>query len=358
MRDIISKKYPKEIPRLHYHIIAWSLFITYEVSLSAAIRGSYNHFSDYLLHYLLYILLFYVHCYLVLGTVTLSNIFDYVKLLVYLSLELTVYYCCNVIINEYLVSSGLPVNVIDTSSELFHLATFYRFIYIAALSTAFRIAVNLLKSQKRNLEFVTETLLHEREKESLRTELLSSELSFLRSQINPHLLFNSLNTIYNRVRKQDPANAKHVLALAELMHYSLGAKGPQDKVLVTSELEHIENYIDLQRMRFSTEIICNIKHDECELTIIPFLLITLIENIFQHGDLKAPQQPPSIELSTGHGTLVMLTCNQIRVDRIPGNGVGLYNTAKRLDLHYSDTHTFEYSSDQNIFKLKLTIKLK
>lgn len=348
----------KEISRIYYHIIAWGLFITYEVSLSAAIRGSHNHSSDYLLHYLLYILLFYVHCYLVLKNAALNKLIGYGKLLVYICLELTGYYLANVLINDYLASSGYPVNVIDTSSELFHLATFYRFIYIAGLSTAFRIAVNLLKSQERNLEFVTETLIHEKEKESLRTELVSSELSFLRSQINPHLLFNSLNSIYNRVRKKDAISAKHLLALAELMHYSIRSNGPRDKVLVTSELEHIENYIELQQMRFSNEIICKRNHEDIELTIIPFLLITLIENMFQHGDLKSALQPPFINFSTCDGTLEMATRNQIRTDRIPGHGLGLYNTAKRLTLHYPGSHSFQYSSDQNIFNLKLIIKLR
>ncbi len=342
---------------VYYHIIAWTLFITYEVSLSGAIRGSYNHFSDYLLHYPLYILLFYAHCYLVLKNISFKRLSDYVKLLIFLALEFACYYGCNVLIKHYLLSSGLPVNVIDPSSRLFHLGTIYRFIYIAGLSTGFRIAINLIKSHKKNLEFITETLIHEREKESLRTELVSAELSFLRSQINPHFLFNSLNSVYNRIRKNDPHSAEYVMALADLMKYALQPQGAEDKVPIESELEHISNFIKLQRMRYATDIDFNVSMDDKELKIIPLLLITMVENVFQHGDLKNEQSRPAIEITVSGGELVLQTKNLIRKDHRPGNGLGMANIRKRLELQYKNRYILEYSADQDIFKLKLVIKL-
>lgn len=358
MRDLILKYNPNKFSTIYYHIIAWFLFITYEITLSAAIRNSFNRFSDYLLHYILYILLFYVHCYFVLRSTSLKKLTDYSRLSIYFLLELAGYYGCNVLVNNYLVSSGSPVNVIDTSSRLFHLATFYRFIYIAGLSTAFRIAINLLKSQKRNHEFVTETLIHEREKESLRTELVSAELSLLRSQINPHFLFNSLNSVYNRIRKNDPHSADYVMALADLMKYALQPQAPTDLVPLESELEHISNYIKLQRMRYATEIDFNIFNDEQELQIIPLLLITLIENVFQHGALNHPQSRPLIEITVSGGELVLRTSNYIRRDHQAGNGVGLANTQKRLEALCANQYVLEHGADKNIFNLKLHIKLR
>lgn len=358
MRDLILKYKPGRLSTTYYHIVAWALFITYEVSLSAAIRESFNRLSDYILHYLLYILLFYVHCYLVLGNTSLKKVKDYFRLLIFLLLELACYYGCNVLINDYLVSSGSPVNVIDTSSRLFHLATFYRFIYIAAFSTAFRIAINLIKSHKKNLEFITETLIHEREKESLRTELVSAELSFLRSQINPHFLFNSLNSVYNRIRKNDPHSAEYVMALADLMKYALQPQDAEDKVPVESELEHISNYMKLQQMRYATDIDFNISIDDKELKIIPLLLITMVENVFQHGDLKNEQSRPVIEITVSGGELVLQTKNLIRKDHRPGNGLGMANIRKRLELQYKNRYILEYSADQNTFNLKLVIKLR
>ncbi|MGB4398197.1 MAG: histidine kinase, partial [Daejeonella sp.] len=164
---------------------------------------------------------------------------DYVKLLIYLTLEMVLYYGANVAINEFLVYSEIPVNIVDTYSKLFFLATLYRFIYIAGLSTAFHIALNLLKSQRRNHHIATEKLIAEKENESLRTELVSAQLSLLRSRVNPHFLFNTLNSVYNRIRKNDPNSAEYVMALAELMRYAFQPEAAGDEVPLEDELEHI-----------------------------------------------------------------------------------------------------------------------
>jgi len=284
-------------------------------------------------------------------------VLDYAILLIYISLELVGFYICNVLINEYLLLSGSPINVIDTSSRLFHLAAVYRFIYIAGLSTAYRIALNLLKTQKRNLEFITETLTHEKEKDILRTELLSAKLSLLRSQVNPHFLFNSLNSVYNRIRKNDPNSAEYVMALADLMRYALQPETATDEVPVESELEHISNYLKLQLMRYGTEVDLKITVEEADLKIAPLLLIIIVENVFQHGDLKNVNRP-LIKILVSKGELVLETKNFIRSDHRPGNGVGLFNVRKRLEYQYKYRFEFDYITDRQIFKLKLQIKLR
>ncbi|SKB40224.1 sensor histidine kinase [Daejeonella lutea] len=358
MRDLVLKNIPEKRYTIYYHVVAWVVFICYEVTLSAAIRGSYNHYSDYLFHYPLYIILFYVHCFIILADLSVKTVIDFVKLSLFLGLELAVYYGLNVLINNYLAASGWEVNVIDPSSRLFHLGTFYRFLYIAGLSTGFRIALNLLASQRRNIEYLTETLTHQKEKESLKAELLNSELSFLRSQINPHFLFNSLNSVYNRIRKNDPNSAEYVMALADLMQYALKPQAATEEVPVEDELDHISNYFKLQQMRYSAHIDLKIFNEDRELKIIPLLLISLVENVFQHGDLNRADIPPIIEISVLDGQLNLQTSNYTRTDPRRGNGVGLTNTRKRLELHYPGRYSLEYGADKNIFKLKLHLNLK
>lgn len=358
MRDITLKLLPKIETKIYYHIISWSLFITYEVTLSGAFRGSYNHFSDYLFHYPLYILLFYIHYYWVLQTLPLRSIASYGKLVIYLWVEFACYYGCNVVINDYLESTSWPVEVINPSSPLFHLGTFYRFIYIVSLSTAYRITMNFLEAQKRNLEFVTETLIKERENELLRTELISAELSLLRSQVNPHFLFNSLNSVFNRIRKNDPHSAEYVMVLAELMRYALQPESAGNEVEVESELEHIANYLKIQTMRLSPELDVNIQVKEFDLKIAPLMLITIIENVFKHGDLNNANCRPLIEIIISEGGLVLLTKNFIRRDHSAGNAMGLINIRKRLENQYKDRFEFYYGADGNIFNVKLKVKLR
>ncbi len=347
----------KEKPTIYYHVVAWTLFITYEIVLSAAIRGFYNHFWDYLFRYPLYIILFYAHCYLVLGENPLRKFSDYSKLSFYLLLEMALYYVINVLINEYLISSGVPVNIKDTFSWFFVLGTLFRFIYITGLSTAFRIALNLLKTQKRNLEYINETLTHEKEKEILQTQLLSAKLSLLRSQVNPHFLFNSLNSLYNRIRKNDPNSAMYVMALADLMRYAL-QETTSDEVPVESELDYISNYLKLQSMRYSTEVDISIKVDEPDLKIAALLLINIVENVFKHGDLKNADCRPFIRIIVSNGELLLETKNYIRPDHSPGNGVGLINVRKRLEYQYKDRFEFDYAAKGKIFNVKLFIKLR
>lgn len=358
MRDIIFNISRRNITVVHYHILFWTIFILYEITLAAAIRERFNHFADYFLHYLLNILLFYVHCYVVLGNKRFKQISDYRKLLLHLLLVISCYYLISVGINKLLVSSGIPVNVTDSSSRLFQLAIVYRCIYIMGLSTAYRVTLNLIKNRQRIHDYNTQTLIAEKEKATLRMELASSELAFLRSQINPHLIFSCLTSIYNRVRKKDTVSAEYLLAMAELMRSALKSRNSTDEVLLVSEIKHITNYIGLQGMSYSPVINFNTSIDDFELKIIPMLLITLIENIFQHGDLQHPHTIPLIEIETFQGELTLRTKNYIRADHTPGNGVGLANTRKRLDFHYRHRYLFEYFADQDIFKLKLVIKLK
>ncbi|MEJ7693210.1 histidine kinase [Daejeonella sp.] len=358
MRDLIFNLTRKNNPPVYYHILFWGLFMVYEITLAAAIRERFNHFADYSLHYLLNIFLFYFHCFFVIGKRQYYSIADYRYVAGLLALELICYYLGTVSINKVLTSAGISVSVPDTSSKLFHLSLLYRCLYIIGLSTGFRIALNLLDSRDRIHKFITQNLIAEKEKATLRTELLSAELSFLRSQINPHFLLNSLNSVYNRIRKNDPNSAEYVMALADLMQYALQPPTATDEVPIESELDHISNYLKLQRMRYSAEMEVKISNDEPDLKIAPLLLITLIENVFQHGELNNPKSAPKIEIMISLGELMLQTRNQIRSDHRPGNGVGLPNTQKRLELQYKDRYSLNYGAEKNIFNVKLTIQLR
>jgi sensor histidine kinase YesM len=358
MRDKTFNLRSGRLTIVHYHIFFWLVFIIYEVTLAAAIRERFNHIADYAAHYLLNILLFYIHCYYVLGTRQLNRLKDYRRALLYLFLEISCYYLFSIWINKLLLLTGIPVNVPDSTSKLFQLSVIYRCLYMIGLSTAFRIALNFITNRERLHEYVTQNLLAEKEKATLRTELVSAELSSLRSQINPHFLFNTLNSVYNRIRKNDPNSAEYVMVLADLMRYALQPQTATDEVFVQSELEHITNYMKLQQMRYSTEIDFKVSTDDKELKIVPLLLITLIENLFQHGNLHHSKHRPVIEIQVSNGGLLLTTRNYIRHDSRPGNGVGLDNVRKRLEVYYADRHALEIDAVDNVFSLKLHIKLR
>jgi LytS/YehU family sensor histidine kinase len=110
-------------------------------------------------------------------------------------------------------------------------------------------------------------------------------------------------------------------------------------------------------MRYGTEVDLMITVEEADLKIAPLLLIIIVENVFQHGDLKNVNRP-LIKILVSKGELVLETKNFIRSDHRPGNGVGLFNVRKRLEYQYKYRFEFDYITDRQIFKLKLQIKLR
>ena len=357
MRDIIFNLTRVRFTSVYYHLLFWIVFVFYEITLAAAIREKFNHFLDYLVHYLLNIALFYIHCYAVLGKKQFNKISEYKQGLLYLLLEVGSYYLLSLLFNKLLIISGIPVNVPDSSSRLFQLSVLYRCLYFIGLATAFRIALHLVDNRERIHQYITQNLIAENEKAILRAELATAELSFLRSQVNPHFLFNSLNSVYNRIRKKDPQGGEYVMALADLMQYALQPLAATDEVPLESELEHIGNYIKLQKLRYSADVDFKLFKDDRELKIIPLLLITLIENVFQHGEFTDERYPNRIEINISGGKLTLLTHNRVRPDHRPGHGLGLVNTRKRLQHHYPGHYILEYGVDRDVFNLKLIVKL-
>jgi two-component system LytT family sensor kinase len=134
------------------------------------------------------------------------------------------------------------------------------------------------------LKFSTDWFLNERIQRDLENQRLSAELAFLKSQINPHFLFNSLNSIYSLAYQQSESTPGAILKLSEIMRYML-YECNDNKVDLAKELQYLQNYIDLQKIRFGNNANIDYKIDG-EVTdqqIVPLLLIAFIENAFKHG---------------------------------------------------------------------------
>jgi len=172
-----------------------------------------------------------------------------------------------------------------------------------------------------------------KEKE-LKLQARNAELSFLKSQINPHFLFNNLNNIYTLVY-QHSANALPAISkLSDLLRYMLYQK--DDFVPLLREVEYLHNFIDLQLMRYDyiPERAINIQADiDPAIKIIPLSLIPFVENAFKHGNLKDPEHPLTISLEIKEDTLIFKVGNQKNENRKDATGgIGLENIKKRLEL--------------------------
>ncbi|RYZ31127.1 MAG: histidine kinase [Chitinophagaceae bacterium] len=201
---------------------------------------------------------------------------------------------------------------------------------------------NQITSQK------TQALLLQKTKEA--------ELLFLRSQINPHFLFNTLNNIYSLVYEQSPKAPEAVLKLAELMRYLLYEQ--KEKVPLSREWQYVQNFIDLQRLRFPQELPLELKIEGAaeKHEIIPHLLICFIENAFKHGDFKDPSTPLRIRLSCNSSTVTFETENKIsQQHKDETGGVGIDNIKRRLELLYPQRHSLLVTNKGNLFHSQLTL---
>jgi two-component system, LytTR family, sensor kinase len=191
--------------------------------------------------------------------------------------------------------------------------------------------------------------------------LIRLELDFLKTQINPHFLFNTLNNVYSMIAYKDKLAADSILRLSDMMRYSLYETN-QERVALTKEVEFIENYLNLEKIRHGkyVEIVHEISGDLTDCEIAPFLLIILIENAFKHGILPAPQYTHiEIKLIVEKGNLLFSVINTVNTStsgNAKSGGVGLKNLNRRLSLLYPNTHTLTIEQTDTLYKVQLSLE--
>jgi len=224
---------------------------------------------------------------------------------------------------------------------------FFFFIYTTGTGmAAFFLRRNII-IQKENIE-----------KEKLKKEM---ELNYLKEQVNPHFLFNSLNSIYALARQQSPETPDLVMQLSELMRYQLESS-KKDSVLLREELEFIENYLLLEEKRLSNRCTVEflIKGDLLDLRIAPMLLIPFIENAVKHGAQSTNEQSTiDISVSIKNTSLHFCVDNSKppMVSASKRKGLGLENVKRRLNLLYPKSHKLEIDDKKKVYRVNLSIDL-
>jgi two-component system, LytTR family, sensor kinase len=213
------------------------------------------------------------------------------------------------------------------------------------MSTLFWILDDNYTSQQENL-----VLLEEKK---------TAQLVFLKNQVNPHFIFNTLNNIYSLVSSKSDKALPSIEKLSQLMRY-MYKDSDAPKVNLQNEIDYITSFIDLQIIRLSNtkSILYQCSGNIAQYSIAPLLLIPFIENMFKHGILNQIEKPLEINISTINGTLQLITSNFINtLHKDQASGIGLDNVKKRLALLYPDKHTLKIETKDNIYKTTLQIKL-
>lgn len=192
-------------------------------------------------------------------------------------------------------------------------------------------------------------------------EKLSAQISSLKSQINPHFLFNTLNNIYATALDKSPQTADMVERLSEMMRYTM-KETQNDFVPLEEEINYINNYIELQKLRLESKIKFDyqIEGEFTELQIAPMLLIPFVENAFKHGVNSEQNSHIRINIKASESELHFLVANnkvKVLSDTIEHNGLGIENTKHRLKLIYPSRHLLTIKETENEFIISLHINL-
>ena len=190
-------------------------------------------------------------------------------------------------------------------------------------------------------------------------EKANAELSFLKAQINPHFLFNTLNNIYTLSVTGSEHTSESIMKLSNIMRY-VTDEVSEDFVLLQDEISCVNDYIDLQRLRLGkkTKVNFKITGQIINQRIAPLILIPFVENMFKYGISKQEESTLTIELIAEAQTITFYCENQV-FNNQPKNpertGVGIANTKQRLAFIYPSKHLLSIEEKNNLFKVKLTL---
>jgi two-component system, LytTR family, sensor kinase len=237
-----------------------------------------------------------------------------------------------------ILQTWFPVLAGDKDAFAF---TFFPTVFFIVISTIFGLVVDKIDLEK---------------------EQLAMKLKFLRSQVNPHFLFNVLNNLVSMARHKSDRLEPSLIKLSGLMRYML-YDSDEKKIPVDVELNYLKNYIDLQELRFEGDVIIqtNISHDDGRYLIEPMLLIPFVENAFKHG-ITVNQKPViTIDLNMADGLLKFKVQNKVDAENYAkdnSSGIGLNNVKTRLNLLYPKAHELNINNKDGVFGIDLLLKLK
>lgn len=208
---------------------------------------------------------------------------------------------------------------------------------MAGLSTSIAAVQNWQKNNELRLD--------------LEKEKMTSELSFLKAQINPHFFFNTLNNIYALTVVDVDASRESIHKLSRMMRYLL-YETHNDLVMISQEISFIGDYIELMKLRLTNkvEIIFNPPDTKADIQVAPMIFLPFVENAFKHGISATERSHINISLSHQNDTITFIIRNTFFTEKVkgkdetPGSGIGLVNTQRRLDLLYPGRYTLDISN--------------
>jgi two-component system LytT family sensor kinase len=330
--------------------LAWALFITYECIVVRLFNGTNGSPWAYLLHYIIIISVFYLHADTALPW-ALKNKFAAawrlpVIVIVEVIIYIRIYYEADVFLQLMHVKL---INGEPHLNYIYYVENIYRAVYFLGFSSAYYFLVTYNKERKRVEELERQRLNEIINRQHIEQELARAQNAFLKAQINPHFLFNTLDFIYHNVMELSPRAAEAIIALSEMMRYAIDADKMGEFILIGDEIEQVQNLQYLNRLRKNEEMPLRLIYaDEIySINFIPLVLLTLAENIFKHGNLLNRHEA-TMEIYIDSGLFIIETDNlSISNRHSTSHRTGLFNIEQRLKHAYGNDIYFNYYHDKD-----------
>ena len=269
----------------------------------------------------------------------------------FISLLSAIVFITYVIIDDYMIQPEQSAGKRATAGVMFYYYT-TSVLFVIGLSLLIAYLTYLRDEKKQHKALEEENL-------QLEIEKSHANFNFLKSQINPHFLHNTLNFLYAKSLPYSPELSEGILTLSDIMRYALSeANTKNGKAALKDEIEHVRNVIRIHQLRYNNNLQVNfeVKGVVNNVTIIPFVLITIVENAFKHGDLKSTEQPIDIKLTIEHNSLHFYCRNKKKTGpKELSTSIGLDNVKKRLDLAYKDQYNLNIKDERDLYTTQLTI---
>ncbi len=341
------------------HVCVWIAYILYESLLFIAIDSRSLNLWETGLNFSLYAGVFYLNSLLLWPRYYRTR--KYVWLCLSMTAMIMLFLGLRYFFNYYLIPRLSDAMIYPVGSmRIFIAESIWRLIYFVTISFVYFFASSSIRFERERRILEEEQRRKDIQLLQIEKGLKEAEVNYLKTQINPHFLFNSLNFFYAQVYPLSEDLAKGILLLSDIMRYALKEESINGKVMLEDELKHLQDYISLNQLRFNhtLQIQYEVVGQSHYRMVMPLLLITFVENGFKHGDLQDPDVPFVIRLEITHDQLILLTHNKKKVGhKEKSTGIGLSNTQKRLDLWYPNQYEWNIEQTHDTYFTKLTINL-
>lgn len=347
----------KNIPPVILHILCW--FIVILIILST-FYNKFNYFPvDDFFYYRLFlnIVIFYLNYSILVPRLLLNK-----KIGVYAFVSLA-FIAFFIFVYQNILPSIPIMSGFDNQHELLNLENGRNVIKskkLFFLGFIQGIVIFLLFAISLSIKLSIEWYKNEKIKNLIKTQKINAELSFLKMQLNPHFLFNTLNSIYSLANKKSDDTTEAIITLSELMRYMIYETN-KEFVTLQNEIDYIKNFISLQNLRLkdSSGVRFNVR-GKLDYNIEPLLLISFIENAFKYGTDYTGKTNINIEIKVEDDILSLKASNYISLKEKNNlsSGVGIENIKNRLNILYPNSHTLTIEESDKLFKVELLLKLK